>query len=334
MHDFHIKRVPIHQIDASLRLEIDDFVEQHQGTIYHETCLNSVSAENFGYNLSYCLAYAGVAVVGVMPCHAVREGLAVNWFSNLTRHDLVYGGWIYDHDKVELDQLLRATQLQCHESLQISSNIELSGDKPYRSSSFSCKTDQTVIIDLEGKSEDELFASFKHAQKNKIRKAEKLGVEIQQTGLEELDRFYSLLAELKDHRGKNHGSREYFRQVFSHYHALGRAACFIARHRNEDISTLMVLANRAFSTIWYGGRKMGIPNNLYQNELMIWEAIKWAKAFGSRYFDLCTVDEDRYPNLARIKLSFSKDLRPYYHYSIKKLPYKVLNWAQKRCGVR
>jgi hypothetical protein len=324
-----IKRIPFQEIRANLRQEIDDFNERFQGTIFHETAFNSITSEVQGTRLSYYLAYTGGELAGICPCHTYDKGLVKLSFSNLTSFDLPYGGWVYDNGRINLNDLISRTRVGYNEMMQISSNIEVSEAIPYKGDGIrQYTTGKTVILKLEGSSEDELFEALKHAQKNKIRKAAKMGVEIVNSPPERIGEFYDLLAELKNNVNKEVSPQDYYQRIYAHYYAQGRATCLIARYGEENISSLIMLANKSFATIWFGGRKIGIPNNLYQNELMIWEAVKWSHSFGSKYFDLCTLDEQRYPQLARIKLSFSKDLRPYYYYSLKGPAFKLLNKVQ------
>jgi hypothetical protein len=311
-----IKRIPYADLGDDLRVEIDGFNEKNMGTIFHETVFNSVSARTFGTEFSYFIARKDGRLAGISPCHSTKDGLLVNTFSNLTSKDMVYGGWVYDSSLVSLDDLHRGMKIRWNEALHFSSNIELDPRIPSKPARLKrCKIAQTIILELVDTSEIEIFERFKHSQKNKIRKAEKMGVSIANVGPGGICDFYELLTELKENLNKAYDPKRYFNDIFSHYHLMGKAACFLARYQGQNISTLIILANKAYATIWMGGRKMGIPNNLYQNELMIWSAIKWARDYGSRYLDLCTVDEEKHPNLARIKLSFSKDVRFYYFYS-------------------
>lgn len=334
MNKLKLKRLSIKHMDQGLKNQIDEFNDAFHGTIYHETWFNEVSAEFFGTDLDYFLAFLDGELVGICPCHSLRKGMIISSYSNLTHHDLPYGGWVYNHIRVSLEQLLKNTRLRANEALQISSNIELSPDTPYKAVAIIPVTNaKTVVVELAGRDDEDLFNSFKHSQKNKIRKAAKLGVEIRQSGPEGIAEFHELLAELKSKVGKSFSPKDYFTRIFNHYHGQGKAMCFLARYEEVSISTLIMLANKTFATIWMGGRKMNIPKNLYQNELMIWEAIKWGRSIGCNFFDLCVVNEARYPNLSRMKLSFSHDVRHYYFYSIKKFPFRVLNKTQNLFGI-
>lgn len=321
-----VERLKIVEMDSALKEEIDLFIERNLGTIFHETAFNAISAKTLGTELSYYIARNDGKLAGICPCHSVKDRALVSTFSNWTSKDLVYGGWVYDPSSASLEDLHVKTKARWNEALHFSTNIELDPKAPRKPSSVNkYKQAHTLLLRLEGSSEDEVFQGFRHAQKNKIRKAAKLGVRIEQIRPENMVSFYELLTELKENVNKEYSPQAYYREVFSHYFGKRRAACFIAAFDGENVSTLIVLANRAFTTIWMGGRKMGIPNNLYQNELMIWEAIKWAISFGSEYFDFCTVDETKHANLARMKLSFSRDFKPYYYYTVKGLSYRFLS---------
>ncbi len=325
-----MERVPFAELGEDLRGEIDNFIENNMGTIFHETAFNSISARAFGSEFSYFLARKDGRLMGICPCHSIKEGMLIHTYSNLTSKDMVYGGWVYDNGQISIEELQRGMKTKWNEALHYSSNIEINPMIPAKPGIIKRYTKaQTVILRLADASEEELFNSFKHSQKNKIRKAAKLGVTIEKVGPNGIAQFYELLAELKENLNKEYYPKEYFLEIFNHYYSQDRAACFIARYEGESISTLIILANKAFATIWFGGRKMGLPNNLYQNELMIWEAIKWAGSHGSEYFDLCTVDEERYANLSRIKLSFSKDVRLYYFYHKKGLLFRIMKYIER-----
>ncbi len=329
MSECVIRKLEIGLMAPDLVDEVDSFIEANNGTIFHEIFLNKATADTCGTVLTYYLAYKKNVLAGVFPCHTTIDGFVRRSFSNLTSHDLPYGGWVYDKSTVSIEQLHKGLKVKFNEALSVSTNIELSKDSPCLDpSSRHFSTAKTVILGLAGKSEEDLFSGFTHSQRNKIRKAAKLGVVVTPINPGNIEAFYGLLVELKDKINKTYKPQEYFGSVFEHYHRAGRACCLMAQYGGEDISTLIVLANKAYATLWYGGRSMGIPKNLYQNELLIWEAIRWARGYGSRYFDLCTVDEERHPNLARMKLSFSKEIYPYYRYVSKGFAYKALNKLQ------
>lgn len=329
MNKISIKRLPIEDMDPGLQRDLDLFMENHGGTVFHETALNRFASKAYGTELSYFLAYKGMELVGCMPCHSFRRKLLVESHSNLSSYELPYGGWVFDQDLTGIHELIAKTKPGRFESLHIKSNIEKDAVQKPATIVSRFSTLNTVILSLTGLSNDQLFKALVSKQRYKIRHAGKIGIEVVQLTPANLDLFFELFTEMKVRVGLRMRDQEFYQDVFSHYHALGRAICLAALYEKEHISSLILLANKNFTIWWLAGRKSGLSNSLYQNELLLWESIKWANGFGSRYFDLCGVDEEKLPHLSRIKLSFSKDVRPFYSYSIRPLSFRIVNRLQK-----
>lgn len=328
MAKLRIKRINASLLDPALELEINGFCDQHMGTVFHETDFNRIASRVFKTDLSYFLAYQDKTLVGVMPCQTFNNRLIRQSFSNLSSFEIPYGGWVFDKHLVQIDKLVRKTPLGMNESLGVMSNIEL--DMIQRPTLRLQRQEilNTVLLSLEGKGTDELFGGLSKKLRNKIRHASAMGIEVIQLVPENLDLFFDLFRELKNRVGLRMRDVSFYSDVFGHYQAQARATCLTALYENVPISSMILLANSNFTTAWVAGRKSGLPNNLYQNELLIWESIKWANEFGSQYFDLCGLDEERLPHLARIKLSFSKDIRNFYFYLKRSPAYPLLNKAQ------
>ena len=71
--------------------------------------------------------------------------------------------------------------------------------------------------------------------------------------------------------------------------------------------------------------------NYGQGELVQWESIKLSKEMGSKYYDLCVVEPERLPTIAKFKLGFSKQVVPFYIVSKRSLFFKIINRAQNLC---
>ena len=167
-------------------------------------------------------------------------------------------------------------------------------------------------------------------QKNKIRKAQKLGITIEELPYDSVEEFYSLTTELKNRVGLSNKPKEIYAKVLDIYSKKEKGVCLAAKFQEKFISTMLLFANGNFTIAWVNGRKGKLPNNLYQNELLLWECIVWAKNHGSRYLDFCGLDEDNLPHLARQKLSFAKEIVPFYSFSKRSLMYKIINAVQSK----
>lgn len=319
------------KIDSILEANIKRLSDEFNGTVFHEVLLNRIAAKAFGSDLSYYLAYSGEQLVGCCPCHSFRDGFLAGSYSNLSAYEMPYGGWVFDENAVSLEDLLAKTRTYALESLSIVSNIALEPKTEMAWNELGAKAHETVLVSLENRTEEAIFNSLKHSQKQKIRRALKLGLEVISLDPKDFVVFTNLSTDLKRNAGLRLRDEAFYKGVFSHYHALGRAVCTVVRHRGEYISAGIALANRNYAIGWAAGRKIGIPNNLYQNELLIWDQIRWAKNLGCAYLDLGAIHPDRLPHLLRMKLSFSKETKNFYSYSIRKLPFRLAHFARRLC---
>jgi len=57
--------------------------------------------------------------------------------------------------------------------------------------------------------------------------------------------------------------------------------------------------------------------------------MKWAKQSGAKYYDLCVVEPERLPNIARFKLGFSKNIVPFYYLTKRPFIFRILSRIQR-----
>jgi lipid II:glycine glycyltransferase (peptidoglycan interpeptide bridge formation enzyme) len=246
----------------------------------------------------------------------------------LSSYEVPYGGWVHDDDIIFTD-LIEKTPLKINEMLFLTSNLIINRKDFAEYSNLKHSESKTVVIDL-SVSIDEYFYSFINTNlRNKIKRARKMGVTIEKIESGNLNVFFGLLNELKKKVGMRQRDHNYYQRVFCEYEKSNKAVCLAAKYNNEYISAVLNLANKNYAIGWIAGRKIDIPNNLYQNELLYWESAVWAKNSGCKYFDLGGLDLIRLPNLARIKLSFSKNIVTYFTMSKKSLYSRALNRVQK-----
>ncbi len=324
-----IIRKSIYTISESEKKQIDQFIELNNGLLFHETLFNSIISIFFNSKLSYFLAYDGNCLMGVCPCHSFKDGFLNKSFSNMSSFEIPYGGWIYDSDKININKLLSKTKISCNEILQYTSNIQEHSNPYLNLTKFKPHRQNTVILDLSPSLDDMYFSLMKAKQRNKIERAKKLGITAEEIKIEKLSDFIALSRELKDKVNLKIESEELYKIVLAAYKNDKKAVCLAAKYNNEYISAMILLSNTNFTIAWVAGRKAEIANNLYQNELLWWETIVYSKNWGSKYLDLCGLDEEKLPHLARIKLSFSKDIRPFYSLTKISLIAKVLNKINK-----
>jgi hypothetical protein len=321
-------RKPLSGFNEKEKIEIDVFIEQNGGLVFHEYYFNKIASEVYRTFCFYYTAFIGNEIVGICPVHVIRHGVLRILFSNMSSNEIPYGGWVYNENKTSVLSLVKNTKLYSNESLSYSSNIQSVNNKFELIRMPGIKKFSTVVLDLSSSVEDLFNKIIPSKHRNKIRRAQKLGVRIETIPFEKFDEFLSLNLELKEKVGLANGLPEFYRRIMGYYILKGRVVCLAAKYENQLISGMILLANKNYTIAWVAGRKVNLPNNLYQNELLWWESILWAKEFGSRYLDLCGLDEINLPHLARIKLSFSKEIAPFYFFTKKTIVYRIINKIQ------
>lgn len=320
-------RRPIYEFNESENKEIDVFIELNNGTVFHEIKFNRIVSEVFKTSCFYFVAYNGNDLIGICPVHTIKKGVVKLLLSSLSSKEIPYGGWIFDKSKTTLQSLINNTKLYFNESLTCWSTIQVNNEFE-KIRSVNLLRFYTVIMPLRETIDDIFNSAFKSKQKNKIKRAQKLGVIVENISRTSFQQFTNLSDELKEKVGMPIGNPEFYKKVMEAYINDDKIVCLAAKYCEQYISSMVLLANKNYTIAWIAGRKDGLPNNLYQNELLFWESIVWAKKFGSMYFDLCGLDETRLPQLARIKLSFSKEIVPFYMYSKKNFLFRILNKLQ------
>jgi len=303
--------------------ELNNFIINNMGTPFHEVHFNSIASKCFNTYAIYLIAYKGSDIVGVCPIHYFRNGIVKIGFSNLVIYEIPYGGWIYNKDEISIRELIKCLKVGWREKLVYRSNIVMD-DNSNDYKGFIPQ--ETVILDLKGDIDD-IFNRLNRKTRNKIRRASKIGVKIRYLSMSELGEFIRISRILKKRIGQP-CYEEFYYKVFEKYVTEHRIQCLAAEYNNEIISGGILIANKNFSIGWIPGRKADIPNNLYQNELLFWEHIVWSKRNNIKYLDLNGLHQKKLPHLARLKLSFSKDIRRFYAKNYNRVRYKILSSIQ------
>jgi hypothetical protein len=304
--------------------EINDFIINNMGTPFHEVYYNCIAAECFNTEAIYMIAYKDSDIVGVCPVHFIKKGILKIGYSNLDHYETPYGGWIYKKSHTTIRELVDSMKIGWKEVLRYRSSIILNNES---NNYKGFVPRQTVIVDMDVDI-DTHFNNLDRKTRNKIRRATKLGIKIRYLSIRELADFLELTRELKGRIGQRY-NEELYRKVFHKYSEEDRIQCIVTEYNQEIISGGILIANKNFAIGWIPGRKTDIPNNLYQNELLYWQHIVWCKKKNIKYLDYNGLSREKYPQLARLKLSFSKDIKMYYGTSYKSISSRLILKFQK-----
>ncbi|MEG2571395.1 MAG: peptidoglycan bridge formation glycyltransferase FemA/FemB family protein, partial [Clostridia bacterium] len=144
-------------------------------------------------------------------------------------------------------------------------------------------------MNIEGKSADEVFASFHSKTRYNIRLAERKGVEVRLVGKEAAGDFSRLMMETGVRDGFVVRTKEYFANMLDN---LGEhARLYMAYSGDAPIAgTLAILYG---DKVWYlYGASSNSHRNLMPNYLLQWSMIQWAVENGCRIYDFRGVSGD------------------------------------------
>lgn len=323
MSKLGFQRKKLNELSANECRDLDDFIISNGGSPFHEVTFNTIAKEYFNCDAEIMIAANDRnQVVGVCIIHFFKRGILREGFSGLCNNEVPYGGWIYDKDKVSLDELLKHTLAGMNEKIHYYSNVCYEDNSYYQSVRF--KANQTVVVDLSKELGTYFETELNSHTRNKIRKAQKSGVITRHLVPQEMDAFNMISQELKQRVGMKN-EYPFYKRIFDTYYEMGRCTCIAEEYLGEIISAGIMLYNNNMSVGWVAARKNDLPGNLYQNELLLWDSIVWSKDKGCAYFDLSGLDEQKHPQLARIKLSLSRDVRFFYSSTLQNLPVRVIS---------
>lgn len=166
---------------------------------------------------------------------------------------------------------------------------------------------RVIRIDLQGKTEDDVFASFDSGHRRKIRVAQKNNVEIEICGSEKAGVFYEIMKETTERDGFALRSADYFAKILDVFGDKARLyMAYYTPEGGERTAIAGALSVVYGDKLWYFyGASRNIHRNVMPNYLVQWEMIRWAVQCGCRIYDFRGVESfDENDGLYRFKSKF------------------------------
>ena len=146
------------------------------------------------------------------------------------------------------------------------------------------------LLDLAGRGEDELFASFKPKCRYNIRLAARRGVVCAAVASDRLDDFYALLEDTGRRDGFTIRPRKYLARLLDE---LGdHAQLFLCEREGRALSGALMIQYGGRASYLYGASANEF-RNLMPCYLMQWEMIRWARRCGCSIYDFLGVRDYR-----------------------------------------
>ena len=155
----------------------------------------------------------------------------------------------------------------------------------------------TTLVDLTA-SEDEIMARMHQKWRYNIRLSERKGVVIHkylgndEKLSEKIDVFYKLTKETNARDGNSSHAKAYYFDLIKRSAELRsqgldvpEVSLYIAEHEGDEIASIMTLFSHDEAIYLYGASSNN-KRNLMPNHLLQWTAMKDAKAYGSKVYDM------------------------------------------------
>ena len=155
-----------------------------------------------------------------------------------------------------------------------------------------------------------------------IRKALKGGVTVG-SGQAVMDEFCRLYEEGARLNGLEPLSREFLAEMDASGGDV-RFIPFVAFSGGRPVGALGLIHDKDYAIYWLGATDRQSPG-LGQGEMLQWEAIRYSRQGGCRYYDLCHADRERLPGIYEFKKGFSDMTVTVPYLNRKRFIYRVLN---------
>lgn len=146
-----------------------------------------------------------------------------------------------------------------------------------------------MVLNLKGKSSDDLLASFHSKTRYNIRLAKRKGVEVRYShSIEDLKIFHELYVIMSERHGITYRPYNYFERMLEAYGDNMRI--YLAEHQGDIIAGALAISYG--DKTWYAyGASSNEKRNLMAPHLLQWEMITWALEQGKDRYDFGGVFE-------------------------------------------
>ncbi|QXE91663.1 FemAB family PEP-CTERM system-associated protein [Geomonas subterranea] len=256
----------------------DAYVEASAaGTPYHRWVWRGIIEKSFGHRCHYLAALdAQDRVTGVLPLVHMKSALFGNFLVSVPFVN--YGGVLCDSEAAREALLARADALrgECGASY-----VELRHVGHAHPGLPERRHKVTMLLALERDPKAQ-WDGFDAKLRNQVRKAEKVGLSCLIGDAEYLDDFYRVFARNMRDLGTPVYAKRFFQSVLAD---LAGSARIVAVKRGETVIAAGILSRYRDSVEMPWASSLAEYRTLCPNNMMYWEAIKYAIGLGCTSFD-------------------------------------------------
>ncbi|NOH01917.1 MAG: GNAT family N-acetyltransferase [Chloroflexi bacterium] len=299
------RRVDITNLDSRDYEAINHVVNNSKNSsVFHTVEWNSLLIRRFRLPHITLLACVNGAVTGIYTFHRLQGG---TYNSPAIHLQSAYGGPIsLEDDPDTLMQLLQEAERVAPIAYFQLWTPPLVQELPVEQIGYAVEEMYTPIMRLDG-SEEERFSRLHKDKRYKIRRAQKLGVTVEEAQKEDLPTYHNLVAETLIPAGVTPVPLDFLQAVLTELGPLGKARFFLAKFEQNVVSGTIILYHRDTAYGWDIGWRREFAN-LSPNDLLTWEVTERACKDGCKNFDLLRIEPDRLPGIAKWKATFGGDI--------------------------
>ncbi len=263
----------------------DEFVSSHSHLIFHTSLWSKVLKEGYGSKMRYLVMEEKGEWLSALP------GMMVgNRFFKVFYSLIPYGGFIGDR-KYLAEFLILLSQWARKEKIQRIQIVDLAVKKSEELPDFKCMESNRHVLDLKGKSTDEILKNYHDALKRNIKTALKSDLEFERIRTqEEVDQFYHLyLTSMKRKAALIKYPHGLFKKIYDLLVPEFADILFV-KHQNQPVAGIVVIYSEDAAHYFHGGSDSRYLS-LRPNDLLFHHAIRIAREKGKSYFDFMGSDK-------------------------------------------
>jgi hypothetical protein len=309
-------------LDETTEKSWDDLVQSSShSSIFHTVAWLKLARQHSHADLLPCMFYKGTQLVAIYPIFIQKKGIIKVALSPPSRSYMLYlGPVIADYESIKQDKR-ESTFIQIQQDLdkylfdtmgckfiRIRSSPGLYDSRPLRWCGYTIDPYYTYRIDL-SKGIDYIWEQFDRKLRVDIKKAIREGVTVRIGDKEDLEFIHDSLSTRYQQQGLDSGDyKKYLHAIYSTFSS-DNVKIFVAEYKGKRIGGTINLCFNNIMYLWVGIPKCNLVG-ISPNDLIQWEAIKWAHEHRLTMYEEMDAGDD--PRLRYFKSKYNPDLVIWY----------------------
>jgi CelD/BcsL family acetyltransferase involved in cellulose biosynthesis len=309
-------------LDSSKEKAWDDLVNSSSfGTLFHTVEWLRLVQKQTNAEYLPLMFYKGTQLAAIYPVFIQKQGPVKVALSPPSRSYMLYlGPVIADYESMKQDKK-ESTYIQVQQELdnhiftikgcrfaRIRSAPGLYDSRPLRWSGYTVEPLYTYRIDLTAGIEH-VWEQFDRKLRVEIHKAQREGVTVRDGDLDDLEFIHDSLYSRYTKQGISPVNyKKFLQDLYRKFHP-DNLRIFVAEYKGERIGGTINLVFKSGMYLWVGIPKTGLVG-ISPNDLIQWEAIRWAQKNGLEFYEEMDAGDD--PRLRHFKSKYNPDLVIWY----------------------